>query len=226
MISHKYKCIFIHISKCAGTSIEEAFGVDSDKWDQPSYENLYGWCPKEKLFLQHATPQQLLDKNYISKEQWETYYKFIVVRNPYDRAFSDYNWVKKNLGIKRAGFSSFIYAKGKFYNCLNVKNLDYRGDHLYTQKSYFILNDGLIEYDKVLRFESLNEDLSELIKDLGVEKTFFSAKHNVNDDKKKKHYSHFYNFARKNILERKYKEDIAFLNYSFEDKRTFFEKIF
>ena len=26
MISHEYKCIFIHIPKCAGTSIESAFG--------------------------------------------------------------------------------------------------------------------------------------------------------------------------------------------------------
>lgn len=26
MISHKYKCVFIHIPKCAGTSIESALG--------------------------------------------------------------------------------------------------------------------------------------------------------------------------------------------------------
>ena len=26
MVSHKHKCIFIHIPKCAGTSIEEALG--------------------------------------------------------------------------------------------------------------------------------------------------------------------------------------------------------
>lgn len=26
MISHEYQCIFIHIPKCAGTSIENAFG--------------------------------------------------------------------------------------------------------------------------------------------------------------------------------------------------------
>jgi hypothetical protein len=30
MISHKYKCIFIHIPKCAGTSIEEALGHFDD----------------------------------------------------------------------------------------------------------------------------------------------------------------------------------------------------
>ena len=32
MISHKHKCIFIHISKCAGTSIEYALGVDIENY--------------------------------------------------------------------------------------------------------------------------------------------------------------------------------------------------
>ena len=79
MISHKYKCIFIHISKCAGSSIESAFGINLSNNTHTNNLNLYGWNEDNKLFLQHATPQELLDNKFISLNQWESYYKFIIV---------------------------------------------------------------------------------------------------------------------------------------------------
>ena len=58
MISHEHKCIFIHISKCAGSSIETAFGIDVSDNTEGNNLNLFGWNKKYRLFLQHATPQQ------------------------------------------------------------------------------------------------------------------------------------------------------------------------
>ena len=78
MISHRHKCIFIHITKCAGSSIESAFGIDISNNSESNNSNLFGWCSKDQLFLQHATPQQLLDFGHITQNIWNTYYKFII----------------------------------------------------------------------------------------------------------------------------------------------------
>jgi len=73
MISHKHKCIFIHISKCAGSSIETSFGINIRDNTENNNANLFGWNKRSKLFLQHATPQELLEHNFITKEVWDSY---------------------------------------------------------------------------------------------------------------------------------------------------------
>lgn len=71
MISHKYKCIFLHIPKAAGTSIERFLrGIDSD------------------------IPEKVLRKRGFSHflNNHLGYYVFSVVRNPYDRFVSAWKW--------------------------------------------------------------------------------------------------------------------------------------
>src|SRR6187402_3169911 len=72
MISHKHQCIFVHIPKTAGNSINRVFGV--------------GWENHKDLARYHAE---------IPRETFERYFKFAIVRNPWDRLLSDYNYQKK-----------------------------------------------------------------------------------------------------------------------------------
>ena len=99
MISHKHKCIFIHIAKCAGISIEYAFGVDVTNHNAEENDFLFGWDKTNKLWLQHATPQELFDLTLISRYHWESYYKFVVYRNSWDRAYVKH--VRTNLFLGR-----------------------------------------------------------------------------------------------------------------------------
>ncbi|WP_417698442.1 sulfotransferase family 2 domain-containing protein, partial [Psychromonas sp.] len=71
--TRKYKCIFIHIPKTAGTSIlMTLIGKDSLK----DHSNYY-------------------DFKRINSVKFKKYYKFCFVRNPYDRAVSLYEYLKK-----------------------------------------------------------------------------------------------------------------------------------
>lgn len=68
MIDHTNKVIFIHIPRCAGTTIERMF-LGSDFWDI-------------NPVMKHATAS-VYRKFYA--RYWDDYYKFAIVRNPYDR---------------------------------------------------------------------------------------------------------------------------------------------
>jgi hypothetical protein len=217
MINHKYKIIFIHIPKCAGTSITKFFSSEKKiNWKQANYNELYGWCPKRKLFMQHATAKQLLETNLITEEQWKTYYKFTFVRNPWDRALSDYFWLINVCKIN-GSFKDYIMKRGQFYKVLNnQEEIYYRGDHHRKQTEFFDFQ-GSFKLDYVGRFENFASDINEILKAVGVENKF-----NIYTNKSHKareHYSIYYTRSLKQLVESKFKEDIEILRYSFEEKK-------
>jgi len=215
MISHKHKCIFIHISKCAGSSVENAFGVFKNEPD--SLNALRGWDEKHKLYLQHATPQQLMDLKLITKSQWDSYYKFIVYRNSWSKLLSDYLWVSRGHKIDDS-FENFLLKKGKFTDILtDNSNHHYCGDHLYNQKDYFFLDGNRINYDLEINFDAVNDGFNSVIKDLGLEPNFFDKKDN-STNYEKAHYSYLYSLKSKNLVKRLYQEDIAYFNFRFENR--------
>ena len=71
MISHKHKCIFLHIPKAAGTSIERF---------------LRGTDPE----IPEKTPRQRGFSRFLNDHP--DYYVFSFVRNPYDRFVSAWKW--------------------------------------------------------------------------------------------------------------------------------------
>jgi hypothetical protein len=223
MISHKHQCIFIHIAKCAGTSVESAFGVDVTNYKAEDNDFLFGWDKKNKLWLQHATPQQLLDLNLISEEHWNSYYKFIIYRNSWSRAYSDYKWILETHTIIDS-FSNYINKKGKFKKRLNNgDNAAYFGDHLNFQKDYFFLDGTRIEYDCEIDFDELETGFKKVIQDLSLKKDFFKNKINQSLINNRKHYSFFYTYKKKRLVKKIYKEDIDFFKFKFENEKNFFK---
>ena len=223
MISHQHKCIFIHITKCAGSSIESAFGIDISNISSSNNKNLFGWNDEHKLYLQHATPQQLLDYGFISKKIWDEYYKFVIVRNPWERTVSDYIWMMA--AIKKVdSFKNYILRNGKFKEVLTDKDSEaYRGDHLNRQKDYFRYNGNDLIYDNIIRMEDINTGLTKVIADLSLSNDFFNRKVNISK-KNYGHYSQFYNAKKKRLFESVFSEDIDFLNYKYEDRKKGIKK--
>ena len=93
MISHKHKCIFVHVPKCGGRSVQNVFIQDSGlTWDtrEPfllrENKNLKSGPPR----LAHLTYREYLDYFYISQELMDSYFKFSIVRDPYRRMESIY----------------------------------------------------------------------------------------------------------------------------------------
>jgi hypothetical protein len=109
MISHKHKCIFVHVPKNAGSSVERAFGFDDITYQgtarhSPVWAVLGYWQSKvnyreyplsivrgkKKLFPRaHHCP------DYVNN--FEGYHKFAIVRNPWDRLVSTWKYDQRLL---------------------------------------------------------------------------------------------------------------------------------
>ena len=219
MILHDYKLIFIHIPKCAGTSIEEFFYGETLDWTKPNYRMLHGWCPKYKIHLQHLSARQMVRlKNLVPPNIWRHYTKFAVVRNPWDRAVSGYAWLK-NRGYPNDSLKNFILCRGSYKDLVaNPQHIDYRGEHFLTQKS-FITIDGTLAVDRIIRYENLHLELNQFFKEMGISREF-----NIKTHRSKRtfpHYSNYYSDKCIELIRKKYQEDIQEWDYHFDDQRTF-----
>lgn len=157
-----YKIFFIHIPKCGGSSIEKLFNMDGQAC------MIFKESP---IVLQHFTPQQVI--GYLGPiHEYLKFYKFTVIRNPYERVVSDFFWFSKHNSdvlnkYKILSINDFIKLR-----CDVVKNNRYGEniyfDHFRPQLQYLEkVND--FEYDKIIRLENLNEDLLDLCKKIGFD---------------------------------------------------------
>jgi hypothetical protein len=181
MISHKYKCIFIHIPKCAGTSIEKVLGHFDDfdgrggqdhrslrllvpKVDPKNYlrskGNFFEGVRKLKYSLgSQPNPQ---NKVTVNQAEYENYFKFSFVRNPWARAFS---WYKNAIRDKVHRELLQIEAEITFQQFLER----FIGKGFLKPQTYWLEDfNGEVSLDFVGKFESLHEDFHKVCEHLDL----------------------------------------------------------
>jgi hypothetical protein len=79
--SHKYKLIYFHIPKCAGVSVRRAIGIDKSTHPFPH---------------KNVSTALAIDVRYTTNDDiYNSYHKFSIVRNPFERMVSLYSFRKK-----------------------------------------------------------------------------------------------------------------------------------
>jgi len=156
LISHKYKFIFIHIQKTAGTSISSV--LDS-------------YCEESYPLMKHASAVKIQEK--FGSDVWSEYFKFSFIRNPYERLLSWYNMIDKSRGNSNPNpfhaqiqknihsFGDFIMQKKDFINDSKLP----RQRITQFQK---ISNNGEVIIDFVGRYENINKDFSHICRKLNI----------------------------------------------------------
>ena len=146
VICHQKKCIFIHIPKTAGTSIEQ-FIKDNGQ----NHIELIGVSNNRSMH--HYTAHEL--KN-IFPTLYNNYYKFSIVRNPYERLLSEYYWTP----VPNLGFKSGRKKADFLYHVINiVKNNKYNEniyyDHFLPQYCFICNNNKKLVIDQLFKYEDL-----------------------------------------------------------------------
>ncbi|NEN22748.1 sulfotransferase family protein [Cryomorpha ignava] len=169
LYSKEKSFLFIHIPKTAGTSIRSVLAPYSGKSGVLNYigrrlEKYPVFCFKTGLSIKrtydsHTTYERL--ENILPQAELNRIFKFCVVRNPYDRAYSFYLHV---LSHPTHNLYKLIESYGSFGGML--QNLEVVGEP--TQKSYIINLQADISVDFIGKFESLNDDFNAVCKKLGI----------------------------------------------------------
>lgn len=147
------KLLFIHIPKNGGNSVERAIGLER--------------------MAELAKHSQITDVEPIIKI--DQYYKFAVIRNPWDRVVSMYYFLSKHRATGNMSFKSWLLANNTTAQSVRVMagltNPDKKIHGNYdaplqtkTQLSWLKTLDGNIAIDFVCRLEHLNADMTELCK--------------------------------------------------------------
>lgn len=228
MISHEYKAIFIHIPKCAGTSIEAVFGHHADfagygRQDHRTIRRLkphpnpvvaMGW--RQVCHLRYASrliagragfpyrnPRSMLT---VTQAQFDAYFKFAFVRNPWDRLYSIHrklmsgDWKTGEYGIDAPmAFDAFLER--------------FAGDPRLKPQTEFICDEnGRVLVDFIGRFERLNEDFAIVCDRLGL--GHVTLPHEIRGPGGD--YRTAYSAAGRDLVARHFAGEIALLGYSFD----------
>lgn len=226
MISHEHKCIFIHVPKCAGTSIEEALGHHSlysaegvqdhrtltsitptnFPFDLASKVAMANYARKELLFkLGYKRKRNIKNSLTVSREQFQNYFKFTIIRNPWSRCYSWYRHVMRDPVIRNAHhidqdmtFTDFIYKFGGKGN-------------LRPQLFWIAGENGISDLNFIGRFENLQADFSYVCEKLGVDN--ITLPHKL--DGGKSNYRDAYNSEIRDYVGKLYAEEVALFSYDF-----------
>jgi len=146
-IDKKNKILFIHPDKCAGKSIEQQ--LFNFTWGSGMRGSHHYHLDSDKYFGKESNRQDEIDD----------YYKFVVVRNPWDRCVSRYLDAQRRFNIKEKNFQEYL---GRWY-----KSIPTRKDW-YAQANCIdmISIDGEIKMERIIRFENLKDDWHLLLQDL------------------------------------------------------------
>jgi hypothetical protein len=228
ILSHKYKFIFIKTAKTAGTSIEVFLSKECGPKDivtpiappveghQPrNYEGFINPMPEilqrpgkifsalrhsitsREKFYNHMPAREI--RNRVPADVWNSYFKFCVERNPWDKVLSHYH-----MHAAREGGSLTLdeyLARSRF------------------PINYFRYTDNSgtkVIIDRVVRYENLTAELSEVFSQLNIPfdgSLGVAAKSEYRTDRRP--YQEIFNQEQRKIVEEAFVKEIELLGYRF-----------
>lgn len=210
LVSHRRRFVYAKTAKTAGTSVEIYF----EPWCLPEGEWTFSHARAEyvgdsgiigyrgagaegRRWFHHMPARAIRDG--IGQQRWDSYFKFAVIRNPFDKLVSGYFFACRPEGDKGAlidGFRQWVLGGGEIMD-----------RHTYTI-------DGEICLDFFIRFEALEQGLQSVCSRLSLPwepsrlralKTQFRQREIRLDE--------FYDAATAAVVEEKYAMELAHFGY-------------
>jgi hypothetical protein len=208
IISHKHKFIYIAPYKCASTTMRVILAPFADI-NSANFNN-----DADSFYHRqwHIKPRKLKDHFADKKWNWDEYFKFTFVRNPWARMVSSFNYQKKVVYEKeKYEIDHSSYEKYKKLTEHDDFSLWLR-DREYASFLNFLSDDsGNLMMDFIGKVENLQHDFNIICDKIGIPKQKPPHKNKT----KHKHYTEYYDEDTKQIVAEKYAKDIEYFGYKF-----------
>ncbi len=243
IVCHQHRFIFIKTRKTAGTSVEiglsracsdgdivtplsdqfgdndirrEEGGFGPAGWEKPirehrglrEWRNLLLKGQRAARIGEHARAAQL--KQLLPEEVWSNYHKVTIERNPWDRAVSRYYWHKSRWENRKRPRSEFPDLTDY------IRWLGREKPHWISDWSLYAIDDDILA-DRVLKFESLADDIDSFRSDLIIEADISLPKKKAKGGlrKDRRHYSELLGKREKSLIESLCAREIEAFGYRF-----------
>jgi len=216
LVSHRKNFIYTKTNKTGGTSVEAffesycmpegTFTPSHGREETISEAGIIGFRGKgngNNFEWRHHMPAKVI-RNKLGEEIWGSYFKFCVVRNPYDRAISSF-----------------------YFRCDEVRKKEYTDEHPEIFERWLKENrlggtarhfsiDGELCLDFLIRYEHLHEDLEKVCNKIDVpwnpsELPKYKSKLRPAEATA----ARLYNATTRAIVEERLEEELGLLGYEF-----------
>jgi len=208
MISYDKKCIFVHIPKTGGNSIENIIWPgdrrESDLWmgQITTYYNKYQTGGLQHLFATNIQ-QEIGDKIF------NDFFKFSFVRNPWDKVISQFCYMNRRKDLREFIGMSRDDCLKKYLALIQTKK------HVQWEKQYkFILDkneNSLVDF--IGRFENFENDVRYVLKIINNQISLDKIPHT--NKSVRTHYAEYYDNESREMVGYLYQKDIELFNYAF-----------
>ena len=168
------------------------------------------------FYQDHAT---FYDFQRIDREKFDKYFKFTIVRNPWDRAVSCYHYLMEGGNRKEEDLYLQTLFKSEYNTfekfVLHYLDKDKIHEHLLFRPQYLYVFDvkGECQVDFIGKYENLENDIDYVLKKLGI-----SSKLTHHNKSGRKQYQHYY--QDRDLIEKiadLYRKDVEIFDYSYQE---------
>jgi chondroitin 4-sulfotransferase 11 len=196
IVSQRAQCIFVHIQKTGGSSIEKLLRAH----DSAIGSHLHNG-------RRHLSALEM--EAIIAPDIWNSYFKFAFVRNPWDRLVSWYHMCTQ--AVHHNNFSRYIKDNAPtFADFLTRTTTGIAAKTTWNQLDYVTDERGQVMIDFIGRYETLHEDLSVVTRRLALP---FDVPHE--NKSRHRNYREYYTDETAGIVARRFEKDIRHFGYEF-----------
>jgi hypothetical protein len=235
IVSHRKNFIFLKTVKTAGTSVESYF----EKWCMPEgdWKQLHGRSeyvsetgiigersphPSNAKWYNHMSAYNI--RRQIGNQIWEKYFKFTVVRNPFDKVISGFFMFQpgeRSDGAEIRRFRTWLQNFGELAHKNRLLIAAQEMPHylkpielsLIDRDKYLIDGEECVDY--FIRYEKLSQDIEHACNRLGIQ---FVAQEIPEFKKGLRHHripiQDYFDVQSENLIQELYAWEISKFNYS------------